>query len=305
MTIPARPHPYHRPPPAAALLFALTSCTCNETVTPDLPVCPALRIAAPTGEPPQAAVWLSLLLPDYDPDARRAPDPALNCAGLPVAAPPDPCTRVPSAYTPVPTLDDHALVFQDTGDGHLLLWIKTHRAPSGDALGPVALVESSPTTLAVRALGMLEAPPEGTVLALLATADRRYLVAEGERCSDTETCTREARILALDGPTFVPSAYYDANAVCIEPPRLPLFRRAPHPGDPTRTVVDRRLIVTDERGLIIQEELEFFVGDQLLRRSAESRRVDFRGGRLVVDTPSLWSRLAAQAAPPMPPESPA
>ena len=292
----------------ALLAAALLACKARETSEPQLPLCPPLQIAAPTGEQPKPAIWLSLLLPDYDPETRRAPLPMRTCADQPIAAPVDPCSASTTSPTPAPTpaptpiatLDDHALVFADAGDGFLLLWAKTHRTSSGDALGPVALVEHSPNILAVRALGMLEAPPNGTVLSLLTAGDLRYLVAEGERCPDDPptACLREARVLPLDGPAFVPSAYYDAHDRCLESPRIPLFHRTPTPGLADRSVVDRRLIAVDATGLVFQEELEFFAGDQLLRRSAETRRVDYIDGRLVVDAPSLWSRLAAHTPAP-------
>lgn len=284
----------------ALLLAATLACRPPPVADPVLPLCPPLQIVAPTGEPPPVSVWLSLLLPAYDPDTHRVPDPPHTCADQLVAPPPDPCNPAPTTAKPVAELGDHALVFAEAGQGLLLLWAKTHHTPAGDALGPVALVEHTSTRLAVRALGMLEAPPNGTVLSLLAAGERRYLVAEGERCPDGERgdCLREARVLPLDGPAFVPSAFYDANKACLEPPRIPLYHRAPHPGDAARTVVDRRLISADDRSLLFQEELEFFSGDQLLRRSAETRRVDFRDGHLVVDAPSLWSRLAALAPAP-------
>jgi hypothetical protein len=288
----------------ALLAAALLACKTRETTEPPLPLCPPLQIAAPTGEQPKPAVWLTLLLPDYDPETKRAPNPMRTCANQPVAPPVDPCSAAAPAPTPIATLDDHALVFADAGDGFLLLWAKTHRSPSGDALGPVALVEHSPHTLAVRALGMLEAPPNGTVLSLLTAGELRYLVAEGERCPDATpdatpaACLREARVLPLDGPAFVPSAYYDARKRCLESPRIPLFHRSPVPGNADRSVVDRRLIAVDAKGLVFQEELEFFAGDQLLRRSAETRRVIYEHGHLVVDAPSLWSRLAAHTPAP-------
>lgn len=280
--------------------LALLSLACvPPTTPPDLPLCPALEVASPDGKPPPASLWLSLLLRGYDPERPRLPDPPQACSGERVVAPPDPCDPARPAMTPVERLDDRALVFGDAGDGALLVWAMTHRSASGDALGPVALIRHSPTALAVHALGMLEAPSNGSVLALLdagaGPTARRYLVAEGERGPGgaPEACVREARILALDGPRFVPSAYFDANARCVEPSRLPLLRRIAVPGPDADAVVDRRLIAADAQGLFVHEQLEIFVGERLLRRAEETRRIDFRDGRLVVDIPSLWSRLSA------------
>lgn len=290
-----------RPRCAALALLGLTCAP--PTTPPELPLCPALEVAAPDGKPPPASLWLSLLLRDYDPEQARVPAPAHACSGDRVALSADPCGHAGPPATPVERLDDRALVFGEAGDGVLLVWAMTHRNAAGDALGPVALVRHSPTSIAVHALGILEAPPNGPLLSLLDAGARRYLVAEGERCPDTppDACVREARILALDGPRFVPSAYYDANARCIESPRLPLLRRLPVPGPDERSVVDRRLIAVDDQGLYVHEQLEIFTGDRLLRRAEETRRIDFRDGHLVVDAPSLWSRLSAHLSTREPP----
>jgi hypothetical protein len=288
--------PANHPSRCAALALAALACV-PPPAAPDLPLCPALEVASPDGAPPPAALWLSLLLPGYDPERPRVPAPPRTCAGDPVAPPADPCDPATPSVTPVDPLDDRALVFGDVGDGNLLVWAMTHRSAAGDALGPVALVRHSSAAIAVQALGILEAPPNGPILSLLTAGAgptaRRYLVAEGERCPAADACVREARILALDGPRFVPSAYYDANARCIDPPRLPLLRRLPVPGPDADAVVDRRLVAADDHGLYVHEQLELFAGERLLRRAEETRRIEFRDGRLVVDAPSLWSRLSA------------
>lgn len=271
---------------------ALLAACRPPTVTPELPLCPALEVVAPDGEQPPASVWFNLLLASSDGGPTRA------CSGEPIAAPTPGCGPASAAPIPLAQFDDHALVFGEAGDGHLLVWARTHRTAAGDALGPVALVRYAPTAISVHALGMLEAPATSPLLTLYTTSSehepRSFLVAEGERCPESrpEACAREARILALDGRRFVTSDYYDANAVCLEPSRVPLFHREPVPGAADRSIVDRRLISADEQGLFVQEELEFFAGDQLLRRAAETRRIDYRGGRLTVQAPSLWSRLA-------------
>ncbi|MCY1060206.1 hypothetical protein [Nannocystis sp. SCPEA4] len=287
--------------------FALLGLACiPPTEAPDLPLCPALEVASPTGAPPPPSLWLTLLLHGYDAEARRAAAPLRACSGESIAPPPDPCDPVSEPPAAIEPLDDRAIVFGAASEGELLVWVTTHRSPTGDALGPIALVRQRSTSIAVHALGMLEAPPGGAVLSVrdagAGAARRRYLVVEGERCpeADPGACVREARILPLDGPRFVPSAYHDANDACIESPRLPLFRRVVVPGAPSRAVVDRRLISADESGLFVHEELEFYDDDRLLRRAAETRRIDYRGGRLIVDAPSLYSRLSADS-----PEDPA
>lgn len=291
-----------RPTHSSLVTTCLLVAACRPpSATPDLPLCPPLEVAAPSGESPRPAVWRALLLSGPDRQPRQSP-PWRACTGELIAPVPDPCEPRLGEPVPLAALDDRDLVFGEAGDGKLLVWAITHHSPTGDGLGPVALVQYSAASIAVQALGMLEAPPTGTVLSLLDAGAGRYLVAEGERCPDAapNACIREARILALDGRRFVPSAYYDANATCLESPRLPLFRRSPVPGSDTRIVVDRRMIAADPQGLFFQEELEIFDGDRLLRRAAESRRVDYRDGRLIVSAPSLWARLAAQS-----PESPA
>lgn len=289
-------------------LSALVLACAPPAREPELPLCPPLLVAAPDGTPPPPSVWLAWLLRDYDPAARAARSPLHACSGDLIAVHPDPCEPGRPDLVPLTPLDDRALVFGDADPGELLVWITTHRAPDGDAVGPVALVSLMPNALGVQALGVLEAPPHGAFLSLLDThgpdgARQRFLVAEGDRCraeaSTSPECEREARILPLSGRRFVPSAYYDTNARCVDPPRLPLHRTRPW-GAPGSTVVDRRLIAADAEGLVLREELEIFAGDRLLRRAAEDRRVDFSSGRLTVRAPSLWSRLVAETLEPTP-----
>src|SRR5512137_2366473 len=128
---------------------------------PETAICVQERGAA--AGPPDVRSWTDLLLRGVDPVTQRATTPALDCTGAqirwdgPVLA----CEDGTLSRTMLP---DHAIVAPDVvvspvSPDRSLVWIVTSRFASGDALGPVALVENTPRQLRVLAVGPLRAYP--------------------------------------------------------------------------------------------------------------------------------------------------
>lgn len=289
-----------------ALLLALAGCSSFPHPWPREQLCAA---EVPEGASLDAQAWLSLVLHGYDPRTRRATTPALDCSGTQIRweAPALLCADPSTARTALPDrpIGDGDVVVSEVDPSHRLVWILTTRYASGDALGPVALVEVRKKRLRVEALGSLRANPERAKLKLLRTGSAVLLLAEGERCSGASaaSCERSARIMPLRGKRFEPARIVNAAGACLEAGFVHLAREEVDTlasGRQRRYRVDASLSATRD-GLRLLELVTVHdregrganAPERLFRRAEGTTVLRLSGADLVSDNPTLWARLLA------------
>jgi hypothetical protein len=294
-----------------AIGMAFWGCASAPPPAPLRPaVCEFERGAATV--PPDREAWMALLLRGVDPVTRRATSPALDCTGAQVRweGPALACDdgAIARGVMPDRPLRSEDVITAATPTGETLVWIPTVRYTSGDALGPVALVEVARSRLRVLAVGPLRAFPSQARLRLERLGDREVLVAEGEYCTrpDPLSCTRSARLVPARGTYFVPEPLLHEDGTCAGPAWIDLSRREAHRAE---AHWERRelggTLIFGPRGLSVEEQVVVMdVGDapsgtsvRALHRAQSSRTVRWANGRLVVSGPSLWSRMAGGAQP--------
>ncbi len=183
----------------------------------------------PWDAPVSTEVLLSLVVRGWDPRTRMATSPAIDCEGRQIAwvGPGLACADNNLAQTLLPPrpLGAEDVVVSQLGPERQLVWVLTNRYASGDASGPVALVERTRRALLVRAQGVLRAFPQKARLRLEKMGKEQLLVAEGERCGAAGTsCDRTARILAVRGDRFQPVTFVDERGGCVAPGLVFLLR---------------------------------------------------------------------------------
>jgi hypothetical protein len=287
-----------------ALLLALAGCSSFPHPWPHDSLC--------TGEVQDGAsldtqTWLALVLHGYDRGTRRATTPALDCSGTQIRweAPAFLCTDASIARTALPDrpLGDGDVVVSEVDPSHRLVWILTTRYASGDALGPVAMVEVRGKRLRVEALGSLRANPERAKLKVLRTGASSVLVAEGERCSGATaaSCERSSRIMTLLGKRFEASRIVNAGGDCLGAGWLHLTREEVDTlasGRQRRYRVDASLSATKDGLRLLElvtvhdrEGKSATAPERLFRRAEGTTVFRVSGSDLVSETPTLWARL--------------
>jgi hypothetical protein len=249
--------------------------------------------------------WLALLLQGYDARARRATRPAVDCTGAQVdwTAPAIACAD--SEFTRKllpdgPIAPDDVLV-SPAGPRLWLVWILTGRYASGDALGPVALVEREPERLVVRALGTLRAHPVRARLRLERAGGEEVLVAEGEACAGSENapCARSARLMPLQGERFAQEPLVGEGGRCVAPAVVDLARQENRREDgalhrlelSASLAFDAAGIRVDELVVVQDVPRKAEAPPRLLHRAQDTRVLTFANGRLSAPGPSLWARM--------------
>lgn len=290
------------------VVAALLAAGCAGTRTPrSLPsLCETERTGP--GEP-DAAEWIRLILRGVDPETRRVTSPAIDCSGAQVRweGPALACQDGTLARTALP---DRPLAVEDVvtgpaGPGLRLVWIVTGRYASGEAVGPVALVDEGGRTLRVVALGALRAYPRAARLRLEQLGRQTVMVAEGESCGaqDQASCLRAARLLPLSGARLVPTPVTRAEGGCLAPAWLELARREVRRTEGRWEQVELgSQLIFSPAGLEIEElvavgELpsrEAVRPSRLLHRAQGTRTVRWQDGRLVGDGEPLWLKLAGR-----------
>jgi hypothetical protein len=258
---------------------------------------------------PGAAAWVRLLLRGVDPETRRVTSPALDCTGGQVRweGPALTCEDGVLARTALPeralTADD--VIAAPAGRDLRLVWIVTGRFASGEALGPVALVEEGAVTLRVLAVGALRAFPKEVRLRLERLGPQTVLVAEGASCSGEEptTCLRAARVLPLVGARFVATPVSREEGGCLSPGWFELARQEVRrvEGRWERVELGAQLVF-GAAGLEIEELVT--VGElasrqaprptRVLHRAQGTRVVRWQQGRLLSGGEPLWARLTSR-----------
>jgi hypothetical protein len=247
------------------------------------------------------------LLHGYDPTTRRATSPAVDCSGTQVRweAPALLCQDASTTRAELPErpLAENDVVVSEVDPDHRLVWIQTGRFASGDAYGPVALVEVSRHFLRVEAMGTLRANPLRAKLRLVPAGAAQVLVAEGERCTtpDPASCERSARLMTLVGARFQPSRLVSAAGSCVgagfvhlareETDRLGGGRERRYKLDASLAPVKDGVKLTELVTVHDQDTRQPGTPARLFRRAEASTLLRVKSGDLAVDDATLWSRM--------------
>jgi hypothetical protein len=290
---------------ALAFVLALAACTSGPHPWSGRSLCEAEidRNAAAI----DADTWFALLLRGYDPRTREVTTPAVDCTGTQVRwdAPAVSCADGSLAKTLLPArpLDQRDVVVTQLAEEIRLVWVMTGRYASGDALGPVAIVERKRSDLIVRAAGILRGYPDRARLRLEKVGTTEILVGEGERCStpDPSSCQRAARIVPLRGDRFEPESIVSEGGACQSPAWVDLAREETERLD---SGLRRRYQFTAALGfepaaLRIDEQILVHDIDpqkpatppRLFRRAHADRTISLVDGKMVSNAPSLWVKV--------------
>ena len=261
---------------------------------------------------PTPDTWFALLLHGYDKDTGAAPRPAVDCTGAPVwsqdpAA--DECVEAGPDALPLPPpekLTEEDLVMETLQAGRRLVWVVTRRFTNGEALGPVALVETTEQGFRVDALGSLRAMPKNAKLRLEKVQGANVLVAEGDACTTEgeEVCRRHARIMPLRQNRFFTESVSDKARACLGAAWFPLSREITFelPNGLRRKFELTSTLTFAEDGISVQEQVQVSDSDpeqpdvapRLYRRAQDMRTLVLADNALVGSKASLWSRMMEQ-----------
>ncbi|WP_233577563.1 hypothetical protein [Citreicoccus inhibens] len=262
---------------------------------------------------PAPDVWFALLLHGYDQDTGAAPRPAVDCAGAPVwwqDPVADECHEAGPDSLPLPPpekLTEGDLVLETLQANRRLVWVITRRFTNGEALGPVALVETTEQGFRVDALGSLRAMPKNTKLRLEHVSGTDLLVAEGDACiaeGGEEVCRRHARILPLRRNRFFSESVSDKARACQGAAWFPLAREQLFelPNKLQRKFELTSTITFNANDISVQEQVQVSDSDpsqpnvapRLYRRAQDVRTLVVAENALVGNKASLWSRMMEQ-----------
>ncbi|OFX21916.1 MAG: hypothetical protein A2V77_20615 [Anaeromyxobacter sp. RBG_16_69_14] len=232
--------------------------------------------------------------------------PALDCTGAQVrwngpalACEDGAVARAALPDRPLATTDVLATPVSPT---RTLVWIPTSRFASGDALGPVALVEAVGSRLRVLALGPLRAYPQHARLRLEALGERKVLVAEGELCSSAEpaSCVRAARLVPLRDDRFVSEPLLGTDGKCLSPAWFDLSHQEQRRSETRRERLELGASLSfGGTHLAIEEQVVVLdlganpegAPARIVHRAQSTRTVRWVADRLVVSGTSLWTRM--------------
>lgn len=292
--------------PTFLLALVLASCaTAPRHPWPDEAKC---ELAGPDASAPGPEKWFKLLLRGYDPESHRVTSPALDCTTAQVRweAPAFACFDNALATTVLTArpLGESDVIVSRVADGFGIAWVVTNRFASGDALGPVAVVEQREDRLVVHALGALRAYPDRVTLRLEKIGEVTVLVAEGQLCAgaDPATCVRSARIMPLRGDRFSAEPLFSEVGACASPAWFDLDRKESAVLDNgwTRRNTLAASLVFGPQGLRVEEQLVVHDLDprdkqsrpRVFRKADGERTVKAVEARLVTSGRSVWSTVS-------------
>jgi hypothetical protein len=292
----------------ASIALLLASCAGVRHPWPEEAKC---ELSGPDAAASGHEKWVKLLLRGYDPESRTVTSPALDCTTSQVRweTPAFACFDHALATTMLPPrpLGAADVVVSRIAEGFGIAWVITNRFASGDALGPVAIVEQRADRLVVHALGVLRAYPERTTLRLEKLGELTVLVAEGQLCAsaDPATCVRSARVLPLRGDRFSPEPLFSEAGACASPAWFDLDRRESATLDTgwTRRNTLAASLVFGPQGLRVEEQLVVHDLDpkdrqarpRLFRKADGERMVRPVEAKLVTTGRSVWTTVVGGA----------
>lgn len=203
---------------------------CKPKQTGAIPICSAEVAGGAAAEsevrelPPD--IWYSIMLQGFDRDRMLAGDDPKDCTGTSTLSPtPPPLAEgekpaadadptivagckiggdLEAGRLPARPLTAEDIVINEGPDGSSLVWVQATHYKSGEAIGPVALVEWSKAGIAVRALGSLRAQTNKARMRIEVAGDQRILVVEGDECNleVSKLCQRIMRLLPIINGRF-------------------------------------------------------------------------------------------------------
>ena len=283
-----------------ALLAAATAAGCAETRATGV-VCRAPRPNPKSGRPVSPEQWYRFLV-DRGLDGGVA-----DCTGAPVKwREPPSCLEPGEPSDTLPTArftEDDLVVSRLTADTKLVWVVTTHYA-SGEALGPVALVREGKQELEVLSSGSLRARPRRARLRLANLGKGRFLVAEGEACTDDNdpaTCRRSATLMLEERQRFNPIVILRPDGSCMGPAQVDLARRGEIPLqngwkrrfelNSTTAFAPDTLTVQEQVAVSDYDPQKPGVPPRPVRRADALRVIEYKRGRLVASDSSLWTRV--------------
>ena len=292
---------------ASVLALALAAAPACVRRPAELPLCRVDLAAAPRGEP--AALrpddWATLLM-------HRGSHSLNECTRHPLVDVSPACDAPPSINKPpeLLPLGEAQVILGDAPPGHTLVWLALARFGDGDAFGPVALVQWHERGAAIRGLGALRAPGDGTRIALHTLGDKRparLLVVESLRCEldGPRRCTPHLDLLPLQEGRFIRTPIF-AGDQCSEPSRIALERHhivELQPGIHRRFRAAIGVDIT-AGGIVLEESVSVEDIDpehpdavpRPYRQATEARVISLAQGRLHASAPPLWPRMLAHHA---------
>jgi hypothetical protein len=267
------------------------------------------ELTGPEATAPGPEKWFKLLLRGYDPETRKVTSPALDCTTAQVRweAPAFACFDNALATTVLPPrpMGDADVFVSPIGEGFGIAWVITNRYASGDALGPVAVVQQRDDRLIVHALGALRAYTKNVTLRLEKLGLQTVLVAEGQLCAsaDPASCVRSARLMPLRADHFSPEPLFSEAGACASPAWFDLDRResvALDTGWTRRNTLAASLVFGPE-GLRVEEQLVVHDLDpkdkqarpRVFRKADGERTVKPVEAKLVTTGRSVWSTVVS------------
>lgn len=254
---------------------------------------------------PTTEQWFSLLLHAYETKRSEVVGPPLDCTGTPLTwqTLEDGCQQRAESPQPQEKLTPSSLLLNPMQKGRRLAWVQVQRFLSGEALGPVALVEQTAEGLEVRAIGSLRSNPDRARLRLEPVSSVELLVAEGEVCHrGSSTCRRAIRIMPLRGSRFINETLTTEGGQCVGPAWFPMEREeeAQLSSGWRRSIRLATTVEFQSDQVVVHEQMVVQDSDprkpsepaRLFRKAQTDRIIRVGPNQLIVDVPSLWSRIA-------------
>jgi hypothetical protein len=240
---------------------------------------------------------IKLMFPTFDEEKRALPQGAPACTGLAIFD--DPMFRDAqlvrrNAWPFVEQEGD--VVYGSGGDRLKIIWLRTHTAKDGSAVGPIAVVRSGERFAELFAIGSLKSQPERTRLGTVRMGGDFLVTAENDGCTGHKPGVGCQTTLSV----FVPRKGKVSSVVQVAVERVAYSGRAEKGA---MGVLEYRMtsvpeFKADAIKLVEQVRVKDDTGREL--RKAEHERVFTidENGTAVASEGSLWDEVVKEDAPP-------
>jgi hypothetical protein len=286
----------------ALLLLGLLSACAGAPKAPE-PLCTAPRAPGAPGEVPPEE-WAALLVHGYDPKTHQLAGAPVDCTGAPIAwtEVDDTCAaRAEPPLVPRPRRGPPPAAVGALSETERLVWIPLLQASNGEAVGPLARVVDRRTSLDVVALGSARGMADRISLRLEQIGGTDLVLLQGERC-EAGLCQRPVRLIPQRGRRFISEPFATLTGACAGPAILWARRQVERAlaGNYVRAIELESTLAPGPAALLVHEQLLVKERDarspssaaRLARSAEDDRTVTVDAGRIRVDKPSLWARLA-------------